>query len=128
MSTPTQPSDIPLSNEVTAAAAALETPSLVVRSSGYPNNTVISLTNGTKLGLVQDIQWSMNVHGLAQAVVTTTATPAEFKALARDVTIQVRPAIGYHPFTYLWDWYATKARLAWERLMDKPKDEDRPVI
>jgi len=112
-------SDVPLSNDVTDAAAAYGTPSLVVRSDGSPIRTTIELTDGTKLGLVQNIAWSMDINGYATATVVTKATPAEFKVLARDARYEVVPALGYHPLCYLWDYYATKAYLWWTKIRTK---------
>lgn len=111
------PSNIPLSNSITEAAAANETPSIVVRSSGKPNDTFVELTNGTKLGLIQKVEWELSVTDYSRCVVTVIATPAEFKALAKNSTVKVQPAPDYHPLRYLWDWYATKVSL-W---LNRPK-------
>lgn len=103
--------EIPFSNNVTQGAEKVGTPSLIIRSDGTPSNTSISLTNGTKLGLIQSAVWALSLTGYATCVIETIATPGEFKALAKDVTVNVRPAPGYHPFQYLWDWYSAKFSL-----------------
>lgn len=102
------PEQIPLSNHVTDAADKLETPSLVIRSDGTPIGTNVALTDGTKLGIVQSVEWALTVQGYATCTVTTMATPAQLKTLGRDTTIALRPAADYHPVRYLWDWYTTK--------------------
>lgn len=103
------PEDIPLSNHATDAAAnQLGTPSLVIRSDGTPSNTHIALTDGTKLGLIQSVTWGLTLQGYSTAIIETLATPSDLKVLAKHTTVMVRPAPGYHPFRYLWDWYAAK--------------------
>lgn len=105
---PLTPDQIPLSNDLTEAADKLDTPSLVIKSNGLPHATYIALTDGTKLGLIQSVNWGMDVQGRSFCTVTTCAAPAELRVLAKDVRLYVRPAAGYHPFRYLWDWYSTK--------------------
>ncbi len=105
----TTPPIIPLSNDAVKGSAQLGTPSIVVRSDGTPTGTFVELTNGVSLGLVQNIQWELDISGYAQCVVTSVATPGEMKALLKDTTVCVRPAKGYHPWRYLWDWYIAKA-------------------
>lgn len=100
---------LPLSNDLTRAADELSTPSVVIRSDGTPVGTTVKMTTGQSLGLVQSISWNVTVGQIASCVITSVATPAEVKALARDTTVLVRPAAGYHPFRYLWDWYVAKA-------------------
>jgi len=99
----------PLSNNATEAADKINTPSVLVRSDGTPVGTSVELSNGVKLGLVQDIVWGLGLDSYARCVITTIATPIEFKTLQSNTDVRIIPAIGYHPFRYLWDWYAAKA-------------------
>jgi hypothetical protein len=107
----TTPPIIPLSNDAVKGSAQLGTPSIVVRSDGTPTGTFVELTNGVSLGLVQNIQWELDISGYAQCVVTSMATPAEIKALMRDTTVRVQPMVDVHPWRYLWDWYVAKASI-----------------
>ena len=100
-----------LSNDITRAADELSTPSITIRSDGTPVNTLIKMTNGQSLGLVQSISWNVSLGDVASCTITSVATPAEVKVLARNTTMLIRPAAGYHPFRYLWDWYVAKASL-----------------
>lgn len=100
--------DIALTNNATQGADQIGTPSVTIRSDGVPSNTQVELTDGTKLGLVQGILWSLRLDGYATCVIETIATPGEFRALAKNTTILVRPAPSYHPLHYVWDWYTAK--------------------
>lgn len=84
---------------------------VTITSNGTPQMTSVVVSTGQKLGLVQGVQWRMDIDGLAYLTVDTIATPAEVKALLKDTTLEVRPKPGYHPIRYLWDWYTTKVAL-----------------
>ena len=100
--------EIALTNNATQGADKIGTPSVVIHSDGIPSNTRVELTDGTKLGLVQGVLWNLRLDDYATCIIETIATPGEFQAFAKHTTVLVRPAPGYHPWRYLWDWYTSK--------------------
>lgn len=112
-------SSTPTSNYVMdAAAQATEGTNVYVSltSDGTANVTTVNVSSGLSLGLVQGVVWKLNTEsGLAHLLVDTVAAPADVKALLKDTLVEVRPKPGYHPFRYLWDWYATKVWLWFNR-------------
>ncbi len=97
-------STVPLSNHVTEAANQAGHPTVTIRSHGTPEMTSIDLSDGRSLGLIQSATWSVSLTDYARATIETILPPADLKVLLRDTTILVRPAPGYNPFRYTWDW------------------------
>ncbi len=93
-----------LTNHVMDAATANGQPFISLTSNGTPAMTEIRLSDGRSLGLVQSATWSLDVTSYASCCVETMASPAELKAFLKDTTLRVRPAAGYNPLRYLWDW------------------------
>jgi hypothetical protein len=104
---PAAPSPSP-TNYVTDATTRLGNDYLSIVSNGVASGSKVNLSDGSALGIVQRVEWSLDVGGVAKAVVTTFASPGDLRALVSDTTLLVRPAPGYHPLRYLWDWYAAK--------------------
>lgn len=114
---PTPPAGItlsepPLSNHATDATVARAKDYLIIASDGTARGSVVRRSDGKPLGLVQSVEWRVGLDdAMAQATIVTSATPATLRALVEDTTLLVRPAPGYHPLRYLWDWYSTKVHL-----------------
>lgn len=94
----------PLVNEVTEGSVRNGCPYITITSHGQPNLTKAQLSDGRSLGLVQSIDWHIDLGTFASCSIETIASPAELKVWLQDTTINVRPAPGYGPFRYLWDW------------------------
>ena len=102
MSTPT------ISNRFTDATAKNGNQFVSVLSDGTAAGTTIVTSTGRNLGLVQSAKWELSVEGEARLTIETLFSPAELKTTLKDTILLVRPAPQYHPFRYLYDWYATK--------------------
>ncbi len=96
----------PTSNRLTETVTKQDpnTATIRIESNGTPEMTRIRLSDGRSLGLIQRASWSMEVGDYARLTVETLAAPADLSVLLKDATIIVRPASGYGPFQYLWDW------------------------
>ncbi len=84
----------PPSNDVTRAVAANGQQYIFVQSTadGRPYSTQIHLSDGTSLGAVQAVTWSLKVGDIgARCVVETIATPADLRALMDNTTMCVKP-------------------------------------
>jgi hypothetical protein len=94
----------PLTNHVTQAATDNGQPYITITSNGTPELTKIALSDGRDLGLIQSATWTLSIGEYASCHIETIASPAELKVWLKDTSISVRPAPGYNPFRYLWDW------------------------
>ena len=94
----------PLTNHVTDAATKNGQPFIRIISDGTPQMSAIELSDHRSLGLVQGMVWTISIGDYARCHIETIASPAELVVLLADTSIDVRPAPGYNPFQYLWNW------------------------
>ena len=62
---------------------------LIIKSDGTCGGTLVKLSNGTDLGHVQKLTWSLEVGGQAKATIETIMTPAEINVIANESDITV---------------------------------------
>lgn len=101
--TPTIPS-----NYITDAAKANGDRYIYITSDGHSASSNIRLSDGTNLGLIQNVKWTLGVGDCARCVVETMASPAELVALMKNTTVEVR--VEKHPLKTLWVYYTARAR------------------
>ncbi len=96
------------SNWVTNATAAQGHRYVYVTSDGNAANTHVRLSDGTSLGLVQKVSYTLELGSLARCTIDTIASPAEVAALMEQTTVHVQP--WGSPVKWLWVYYTTKLR------------------
>lgn len=74
--------------------------------------THLKLSTGQSLGLVQAVSWELSIGHPAQCVITSIASPAEVKALARHSVVLVKPFPGSLKECLWWIWYCVKHSLS----------------
>ena len=98
-------------NDVTHAVETNGQQYIFVQSTadGRPYSTQVHLSNGTTLGAVQGVTWSLRVGDVgARCVVETIATPADLRALMENTTCLVRPH--GNPLRWATTYYWVRAR------------------
>lgn len=106
-------------NDITRAVEANGQGYIRIESTadGRPYSTQVHLSNGTTLGAVQSVTWSLSIGDVgARCVVETIATPADLVALMENTTVRVRPWGGPLKWLAVWYWQKTRAaaRTAWK--------------
>jgi hypothetical protein len=98
-------------NDVTSAVKANGQSYIFIQSTadGRPYSTQVHLSDGTSLGAVQSVTWSLSIGDVgSRCVVETIATPADLVALMEHTTVKVRP--WGHPVVWVATYYWAKLR------------------
>lgn len=61
----------------------------ILSKNGRPGDTNVTLSDGTNLGLVQSINWSIELGGLSKCKIETIMSPAELISLQQNTEVTV---------------------------------------
>lgn len=88
---------------------------LIVKSpTGHPGDASIRLSSGESVGVVQSLDYHLEINEQATCTLSTILDNVELAALQSNTTVKVIPS--GHPLTYVWTYYTGKARRLWHKL------------